>query len=106
MAYIVERIVRSGTSPSNEEIGRKLGVSKQRAKQLVDELLERRVIEKTPGSQRNLQVRDVAQCRLIIVARLRELGLIVADPLGKLQQPFTQEQLPILPPFEHLPDNN
>ncbi len=77
-------------------------MSKGRAQHLVNDLIQRGAVSRTPGAQPNLQVRDVQQCRVVIDQRLRELGWIAADPLGDLR-PYSQEQLPILPPFEHLP---
>jgi hypothetical protein len=103
LAYIIERIVRSGTSPSSGDIGRALGVSRTRAQQLVDQLIVEKVLGRAPGS-RSLQVIDMTYSRHIIVEKLRALGVTVAEPMGDLQPPLSFEQLPILPPFEHLPD--
>ena len=103
LAFIIERIIRTGTSPSSGDIGRALKVSRTRAQQLVEQLIGEKVLERTPGS-RSLRIRDLAHCRHIIVATLRDLGLTVAEPMGELQRPLSLEQLPMLPPFEHLPD--
>ena len=104
LAYIVERIARTGTSPSFEEIGRALAVSATRANELVGQLIERGVIEKTPGAQRSLRVRDMAHSRGALDQALRRLGWAVAEPLGMLSGGLPNGQLPVLPPFEHLPD--
>ena len=107
LAYIVDRLVKTGTSPSYDEIGRQLGVSKPRARELVDELIAGGVIEKTPGAMRGLRVRDVVRAREIAADFARSLGWTVAAPMAlDLQPPFPQVQLPMLPPFEHLPDAN
>ncbi len=104
LAYIIDRLVKTGTSPSYDEIGRELGVSKPRARELVDQLIADGVLEKTPGAMRGLRVRDVAHAREMAGEFARRLGWIVAAPLGQLQPPFPQVQLPMLPPFKHLPD--
>ena len=103
LAYIIERIIRTGTSPSSGDIGRALKVSRTRAQQLTDQLVQDRVLEKTPGS-RSLRIRDLTHCRHIISETLRGIGLTVAEPMGELLPPLSKSQLPVLPPFEHLPD--
>jgi DNA-binding MarR family transcriptional regulator len=104
LAYIIERIARSGVSPTLEEIGLHLGVSRPRAGQLVDQLVERGLIERTIGTQRNLRVRDVTHARSLLEDALRRLGWSAAIPMGEMQPPFPLGKLPVLPPFEHLPD--
>ena len=49
LAFIMERIVANGTSPSFEEIGIELRVSKTRARQLVDELIDEDLIVRPVG---------------------------------------------------------
>lgn len=104
LAFIIERIIRTGTSPSAGEIGRALKVSRTRAQQLTDQLILEQVLEKTPGSPRSLRIRDLTHCRAIITETLRGLGLTVAEPMGDLRAPLSTYQLPLCPPFEHLPD--
>jgi SOS-response transcriptional repressor LexA len=104
LAFIIERIIRTGVSPTSGEIARALNVSRQRAQQLVDQLIREAVIEKTPGSPRSLRIRDLAQCRHVIVETLSRLGFTVAEPADAASPPLSPAQLPMLPPFEHLPD--
>jgi SOS-response transcriptional repressor LexA len=104
LAFIVERIARSGTSPSFDEIGRALSVSSTRAKELVAQLIERGIIEKTPGAQRSLRVRDMGQSRSVLDEALRRLGWTVAEPMSPLSGALPHRQLPMLPAFEHFPD--
>jgi SOS-response transcriptional repressor LexA len=104
LAFIVDRIVRTGTSPTFDEIGLALQFSSSRAKQLVDQLVKRGVIEKTPGAQRNLRVRDVTQSRTIVAEALRGIGWIPSGPMAPLPGDLPNGQLPMLPPFEHFPD--
>ncbi|MBD8641120.1 LexA family protein [Sphingomonas sp. CFBP 13733] len=106
LAFIIERIARTGTSPTFEEIGIRLDVSSTRAKELVAQLIERGLVEKTPGAQRSLRVRDVSGSRALLDETMRRLGWAVAQPMGALCQPppFPEGQLPVIPPFEHLPD--
>jgi SOS-response transcriptional repressor LexA len=108
LAFIINRLVKTGTSPSYEEIGLAMQprVSKRRAQELVTQLIAEGVIEKTPGAQRALRVRDVTRARGIVDEFARSLGWVVAAPLGALQQPFPQGPLPMLPPFRHPPDAN
>ena len=60
LAYIIERIQRSGTSPSYGEIGRALRpeVDKSRARQLVNQLVALGVIERPPASRRGIRIRE------------------------------------------------
>lgn len=104
LAYIIDRLVRTGTSPSYEELGRAIGVSKTRAGELVNQLIAYGFIEKVPGAIRALRVRDVVQSRGIVEQFVRSLGWAVAEPLGDLQQPLSNVQLPTLSPFTHLPE--
>lgn len=104
LAFIIEHIAREGASPTFEEIGIKLGVSTTRAKQLVAQLIKRGDVEKRYGGVRSLRVRDVAGSRNLLEHALRQLGWHVAEPMGVLQTPFPNRQLPTFPPFEHLPD--
>ncbi|WP_296222732.1 hypothetical protein [uncultured Sphingomonas sp.] len=104
LAFIIERIARSGTSPSYPEISNELKVSERRAKELVGQLIERGIVEKTFGAKRSLRVRDVAGSRNLLEDVMRRLGWLTAEPMGALQQPFPNGKLPVLPPFEHLPD--
>ena len=104
LAFIIERIARFGVSPTYDEISNEIDVSPSRAKELVAQLIERGIVEKTPGGQRSLRVRDVAGSRNALEDVMRKLGWITAEPMGQLQQPLPNGQLPVLPPFEHLPD--
>lgn len=107
LAYIVDRIARSGTSPSYEEIGRAMvpRVGKTRARQLVEQLIAVGVIERDLGSQRGIRIRDLVRCRAMIEAALGMHGWWHAAPLGAMQPPpCTNDQLPVMPAFEHFPD--
>jgi SOS-response transcriptional repressor LexA len=104
LAYVVEWIARWRTSPTFADIGRGLDMSESRAKQLVKQLVQRGVLEQTPGAARSLRVRDVAGARVALEHVLRNLGWTAAEPMGDLQVPYPDRQLPISPPFEHLPD--
>lgn len=104
LAFIIQQIIRTGISPSSGEIARALNVSRTRAQQLVDQLVREKVLENTPGSPRSLRIQDLAQCRQIIVETLSRLGFTVAEPIGTVLPPLSPAQLPMLPPFEHLPD--
>lgn len=104
LAFIIDRIIRTGISPTHDEIGIELGVSGTRAKQLVGQLVDRGLVEKTAGAQRNLRVRDVTLARRLVEECLVRLGWTAAPALGELSCHFPQGQLPMLPAFDHLPD--
>lgn len=103
LAIIIDRLVRTGVAPSYVELGAAMRppVAKARAQQLVGELIEKGIVEKVPGAQRALRVRDVAQARHLILEWGRQLGIFAADPLGDLQPPLPHVQLPLLPPPAH-----
>ena len=98
LAYIIERIQRSGTSPSYGEIGRALRppVVPSRARQLVDQLVEFGVIERPPASRRGIRIRDLQRCREMIDDALGRTGWHHSRALGDLEPPSTFEHLPIL----------
>jgi SOS-response transcriptional repressor LexA len=107
LAYIVERISRSNTSPSYGEIGRALRppVNSSRAGQLVDELVALGFIARPPASRRGIVICDLVRCRSAIEEALGHSGWRHASPLGALQGlPYTFDHLPRVPPFEHIPD--
>jgi len=101
---VVERIVRDGTSPSTPEIGRALKISDARVKQLVAQLIQEGALERTYGAHRGLRVRDMAQSRYELAEALRRLGWSTSEPMASLSSTFPNRQVPLLPPFEHLPD--
>lgn len=104
LAFIIERIVQTRTSPSYDEIADALKVRKTRARELVEQLIAEGLIQRQVGRQRSFIVRDLTRSRTILVEVLNRLGWTDSMPLGGLTQPCTIEQLPMLPPFEHLPD--
>lgn len=102
LAYIIERIQRTGTSPSYGEIGLALRpkVDKSRARQLVDQLVALGVIERPPASRRGIRIRDLVRCRELIDEALGAKGWHHSKALGSLQSPSTFEHLPVLPLIE------
>lgn len=106
LAFIIERIQRSGISPSYGEIGQALRpqVDKSRARQLVDQLVTLGVIERPPASRRGIRIRDLVRCRELIDEALGAKGWHHSKPLGWLQSPSTFEHLPVLPLIELPPD--
>jgi SOS-response transcriptional repressor LexA len=105
LAIIIERIARDGVPPTIDQIGAAMrpAVCRARARELVDQLIAQGIIERRPG-QRGLRVRDVAASRALLDQAAVRLGWVVAEPMGVLQHPRHQGQLPMLPPLEHLPD--
>jgi DNA-binding MarR family transcriptional regulator len=106
LAFIVERLARGRGCPSYKEIGEEVGVSQTRARQLVDQLVNAKVLERTAGLQRNLVVRDVTHAREIVVEVFRRIGGMAAAPLGDLVGHCAQAQLPIVAVLEHIPNHD
>lgn len=106
LAFVIERIVRTGTSPTLDEIADGLvpRVSKARAQELVEQLVRAGLLQRVPGSVRNLRVCGVDECRIVLLEAMRRLGWSESAPMGDLQQPPTSVQLPLIAPFEDLPD--
>lgn len=104
LAFIMQCLVKNRVSPTLEEIAAGVGISKSRARQLVDQLVQARILAKTPGAQRNLIVRDITHARELLVQALNELGGTTALPMGEIQQPCPNVQLPKLLDIRHLPD--
>lgn len=106
LAFMIEHIVRNGTCPSFDEIGDAMSpqVKKSRVRELVGQLVKEGIIERVPGKKRSFRVRDVTRSRMLLDDALLKLGWSVAVPLGQLSSPRPNEQLPMLPAFEHLPD--
>lgn len=105
LAIIVERIARYGVSPTYDEIGDAMRppVRRTRARQFVDQLVAIGTVERVPGSQRGIRVRDVERRRAIIETALGNGGWWHAAPLGPLEAPpCTIQQLPLMPEFAHL----
>lgn len=107
LAFIVDRIVRTGSCPSYEDIGRSMEprVNKSRVAQLVQQLVTIGVIERDAGAQRGIRIPDLARCREMIDTGLQDCGWWHAKPKGTLEAPphYTFVQLPMVPPFEDYP---
>lgn len=102
LAYIIERIQQSGTSPSYGEIAKALRppVDNSRAAQLVEQLVALGVIERPPASRRGIRIRDLQRCREMIDEALGHHGWHHSKALGELQYPSTIDDLPVLPLIE------
>lgn len=81
-------------------------VGKTRVRQLINELIVLQVLDRDPGSQRGIRIRDVVRCRSMIENALGIGGWWHAPPLGHLTPPECADvmELPLMPAFEHLPD--
>jgi len=100
LAYILDRIQRTGTAPSYGEIGKALKpqVNTTRVVRLLDQLVALGLIERPPASHRGIRIRDIVRCRQAIEEALGQQGWWHAAPLGDLAAPpCTIEHLPLLP---------
>lgn len=104
LAQIIECIARDGVPPTYDEIGAALEISATRVRQLVDQLLADGDLTRTAGSQRNLRVRNSAASRERLLEVLRRLGFTPSAPMGQLQPPCVQAQLPLVAVLSHVPD--
>ncbi len=100
LAYIIERIDRSGISPSYGEIGRAMRprIATTRARNLVDQLVRIGLIERETGSRRGIRIRDAHRCRMLIADASGQHGSCHGQSLGQLiVHPCTNLHLPIIP---------
>lgn len=98
LAYIMQRIDRSGISPSYGEIGRAMRprVKGTRVAQFVEQLVRLGAIERDIGSRRGIRILDAALCQRMIAAGLRDGPSQSAGPIGGISlQPCTYELLPV-----------
>ncbi|RSU46327.1 hypothetical protein [Sphingomonas sp. S-NIH.Pt15_0812] len=96
----MERIERTGTSPSYGEIGRGMRprIKGTRVRQLVDQLVARGLIQRDIGARRGIYIRDAHRCRVVIADALGRQGWCHAHPLSNLiVHPCANEQLPMIP---------
>lgn len=104
LAFVLEQLAQGRPCPTFKEIGEAVGVKETRARQLVEQLIELKIIGRTTGLQRNLMVIDVTLARDIVVQVFRRIGGMAAAPLGELVgAPCAQAQLPIVAVLEHIP---
>lgn len=108
LAIIVENIARYGVCPCYDEIGRAMvpQISKTRVKQHVDALVRLKCIDHPLAAQRGIRIRDLNRCRQLIEARIGQPHWWPTTPPAAPDRAATctTEQLPLVPPFEHLPD--
>lgn len=103
LAFVTEQLVHTGRSPSLDEIARKLGVAKSRARDLVKALRHDGLVEQVPGAQRALTVPGLQ--RQIAIEQLRRCGYVVDEDVLRIA-PSTPVRLPIVAVIEHRPDDD
>jgi SOS-response transcriptional repressor LexA len=110
--FIKRYFAEWGRSPSLGEIGAGLGVSRQRAHELVAQLTAEAYIRNTVGQRRGLRLVDPKQEVSVADALLvlqREGWKVfndvqfVALPLGELAEPLTFPELPEAAELDHIP---
>lgn len=101
-AYISWCLVERGCAPSNPEIGRALGVSETRARQLVQALSDQEMITRQNGAKRGIGAPGlVAEMAL---GRLKQLGWVVDEDAKRLLPPACgNPQLPVITRLDYLP---
>lgn len=89
LAFISERITRSGVAPSYGEIARAMRpkVHRSTAAGYVEELMKLGVIERDPASRPGIGIRDLVYCRNVVDRALLANGWTIAVPLGVLEDP-------------------
>ncbi len=106
LAFVCEHILSKGSSPSMLQIAAAFGFSRQRAKTLIDDLTELKLIHRAPGSQRAISVPGLQ--RQALIAALRQRGVVVDDDfdLYGTTWPLPQSNLPLVAIIEHIPDDD
>lgn len=100
LAYVVAEIVRTGASPTIQEIADELKVSTVRVRQLRQQLVAEGVIYVVPGTQRGIRVHDLEETRRELVDACRRLGWKTPD---EIESTFPYGKLSRLPPIRYLP---
>lgn len=101
--FIKRYFVEWGHSPSLDEIGAGLEVSKQRASELVQQLCDEDQIQRVAGKRRGIVLveRGEQLSEADVLLRLKQLGWHV-DPDARLfLRPLTENGLPGLPELDH-----
>lgn len=104
LEFITAYLLREGRSPVMEEIGRGLGVSRSRAKTLVDLLTVEGKVVRTRGSQRGITVPGLQRDQLL--AALRNLGAVVDEDFNCMGSvlPVLPQHPPLVAIIDHCPD--
>lgn len=113
--FIKGYFAEHGGSPSLSEIAAKLGVSRQRAHELVEQLAAEELILHTPGKPRGLALveptEELSQGDALL--RLKGLGWVVDNEARTVGQslvdavaPLTNVELLMLPLLDHKPDQD
>lgn len=102
LAFVVAEIVRTGASPTIQEIADALKVSKPRVRELLAQLVLDGVVHVIRGTQRGIRVIDMSETRRSLVDACRRLGWVTPDQID----PFPQEKLSRLPPIRYLPPDD
>jgi hypothetical protein len=108
LGFVRRYISEHGGSPTYGEIGEGVGVSRERARDLVRSLVRDGKLERESGAKRGIRlpmpdgVADIDGAIALLRARgfkVDEEGLGLAAAV-----PFTSAPLPMLPELEHIPD--
>lgn len=103
--FIRRYFVQYGESPSLDEIGAALEVSKQRASELVEQLSQDEQLYRIAGKRRGIRLHDrtAELSEAEVLVRLAEMGWTVRDGDRLLQPPLTETGLMDLPFLDHKP---
>lgn len=112
LRFIKEYFAEFGKSPSLGEIGNALGVSRQRAAELVQQLETDKDIVRKPGGRGILLTEPAlmlsrSDALLILQAagwKVRVDGRHLGLPTDAFGYPLTDCGLPLLPELDHIPD--
>lgn len=101
--FIKRYFAMFGHSPSYDEIAAALGVSKQRAAELVARLSAEAQIERVAGKVRSIGLpgRGAELSEADVLLRLKELGWAIAGDARTVTAPLTEKRLTELPFLDH-----
>ncbi len=111
--FIKGYFARWGHSPSHSEIGAALNVSRQRARELVEQLSDEQQIRKVAGKARGIRLVETAEEMSIAdaVLRLRQAGIhvlhdlnVTAEIASAVSAPLSYPPLSVPSELDYLPD--
>lgn len=103
--FIKRYFAQWGASPSLDEVGGALDVSKQRAAVIIQQLCDDDQIQRVVGKTRGIVLIDQGErlSEADVLLRAAQLGWIVNPGERSIIRPLTEKGLPLLPVLDHDP---